>query len=89
MFYYHGEQLYAVRKGQFKAHFKTKTSYVGQKEAKLHDPPLLYHLGHDPSEKHDIAPQHSEVIAEIQALAKAHTNSIEPVESHLEAKIEN
>lgn len=87
MFYYHGEQLYAVRKGPFKAHFKTKTSYVGQKDAKVHEPPLLYHLGHDPSEKFDIAPQHAGIIAEIKDLAKEHSASIEPVESHLEKRI--
>ncbi len=30
MFYYHGEECYAVRSGMYKAHFKTKTSYTGQ-----------------------------------------------------------
>ena len=86
MFYYHGEQLFAVRKGPFKAHFQTKTSYVGQKEAKQHEPPLLYHLGNDPSEKYDIAPQHSEVITEIRKLAETHRASIEPVENQLEKR---
>ena len=35
MFYYHAEQLYAVRRGPYKAHYLTKTSYAGQKEAKV------------------------------------------------------
>ena len=84
MFYYHGQQLYAVRHGDYKVHWKTKTSYVGQKQAEEHDPPLLYNLSHDPSEKHDIAADHPEIIAELETLAKAHSESIEPVTNQLE-----
>ncbi len=84
MFYYHGQQLYAVRHGDYKAHWKTKTSYAGQNQAEVHDPPLLYNLSHDPSEKHNIAADHPEIIAELDAIAKAHTESIEPVTNQLE-----
>lgn len=87
MFYYHGQQLFAVRQGEFKAHFQTKISYTGQKEAESHDPPLLYHLGHDPREKFDVAKGNEAVIAEIRKLAEAHKASIEPVASHLESRI--
>ncbi len=88
MFFYHGEQLYAVRRGPWKAHYFTKTSYVGQKEAKTHEPPLLYHLGHDPSERHDLAPGHGETLAEIDEVAKAHTASLTPVENQLVKRLE-
>ena len=37
MFYYHGEQLYAVRSGLYKAHFKTKTSYVRGAKMEEHE----------------------------------------------------
>ena len=84
MFFYHGEQLFAVRHGDFKAHWKTKTSYVGQKNAEVHDPPLLYNLSIDPSEKHDIAADHPQVIAELEAIAEAHRSGIEPVTNQLE-----
>ena len=70
MFYYHGEQLYAVRSGIYKAHFKTKTSYVRGQKMVEHNPPLLYHLGHDPSEKHDVAKDHPDIIEKIQKLAE-------------------
>ena len=83
MFYYHGEECYAVRSGMYKAHFKTKTSYTGQKEAVTHDPPLLFHLGHDPSEEYDIAKQHPDVIAAIRKRKSEHEASIEPVENEL------
>ena len=47
VFYYHGEQLFAVRHGKHKLHFTTKTEYAGQKPTQ-HDPPLLFHLEEDP-----------------------------------------
>jgi arylsulfatase A len=89
LFYYHDEDLFAVRHGAHKAHFQTKTSYTGQKEAVLHDPPLLFHLGHDPSEKHDIAGQHPDLIRGIRELAEAHRATVEPVENQLEKRIGN
>jgi arylsulfatase A-like enzyme len=52
-FYYRGDQLFACRLGEWKAHFKTQTGY-GQPKADAHEPPLLFHLGHDPSEKRDV-----------------------------------
>ena len=83
MFYYHGEQCFAVRSGMYKAHFKTKTSYVGQKKAEVHDPPLLYHLGHDPGEQYDIASQHPDVIDAIRKLKADHEAGVEPAENQL------
>ena len=83
MFYYHGEECFAVRSGMFKAHFKTKTSYAGQKEAVVHNPPLLFHLGHDPSEEYDIAKDHPDIIDQLQKLKAQHEASIEPAENQL------
>lgn len=87
VFYYHGEQLFAVRKGQFKAHFKTKTSYTKQKKAEIHDPPLLYHLGLDPGEQWDVAESNPEVLKLLKELADSHTAGVERVPSHLVGKI--
>lgn len=83
MFYYHGEECYAVRSGMYKAHFKTKTSYTGQRQAEVHDPPLLFHLGHDPSEEYDIAKDHPDIIAAIREVKTRHEASIEPVDNQL------
>ncbi|NOX98897.1 MAG: sulfatase [Verrucomicrobia bacterium] len=88
MFYYHGAQLFAVRSGQYKAHFKTKTSYVKGQKMVEHNPPLLYHLGHDPSEKHDIAKDNADIIEKIKQLAADHKAGIKPVENQLIKKIE-
>ena len=86
MYYYQGARLFAVRKGPFKIHFTTYTSYVKQKPVP-HDPPLLYHLEHDPSERFDIAAKHPGVVAELTALAEAHRQSVVPVEDQLAKRI--
>ena len=82
MFYYWGEQLWAVRSEAHKLHFTTKTEYVGMKPVK-HDPPLLFHLNHDPGEKFDIAKTNADTVSRLKQLAKEHQNGVEQVESHL------
>lgn len=67
LLYYRGTEVYAARLGDFKAHYITKGAYGQFGDKKIHNPPLLYHLGSDPSEKFDIAQKHPEVL---QALAK-------------------
>lgn len=86
MFYYRGQELYAVRKGAFKAHFITKPAY-GPGKAEHHDPPVLYNLAHDPSEKYDVAADHPDVIAEIIRVAEAHKAAMQPGEPQLEKVI--
>ena len=86
MFYYWGEELWGARVGDFKLHFTTKTEYVGQ-QPERHDPPLLYHLGHDPGERHNVAGQHPGVIERIRAAVKRHEESVERVPSLLTARV--
>jgi arylsulfatase A-like enzyme len=75
VFYYRGTELYAVRKGPYKAHFVTQSAYGNDKPVP-HDPPLLYHLGNDPSEKYDIAKDHPEAIAEIRKEVERHRQGL-------------
>lgn len=86
MFYYRGNELYAVRKGPFKAHFVTENAYGEDRRKTRHDPPLLFHLGLDPGERHDVAMRHPEVIDEIRRIAEAHLRTVEPVENQLETR---
>ena len=65
MFYYRRAELYAVRMGMYKAHFITESAYMKDDNLVHHDPPLLFHLGEDPSEKYNIAEDHPDVIADI------------------------
>jgi len=86
VFYYRGAKLWAIRKGFYKAHFITKSAYGRDKEVR-HDPPLLYHLGHDPSEKFNIAKAHPEVLAEIQKEVALHLANVTPGEDQLAKRI--
>jgi len=97
VFYYRGEQVFAIRKGDYKAHFITQNEYGSQTahpitnpptEIKntrtVENPPLLYNVNADPSEKFNIAAEHPEVIAEIQKVLEEHLAGLEPVENQLE-----
>ncbi|MEQ8210429.1 MAG: sulfatase [Lacipirellulaceae bacterium] len=86
MFYWRSAELWAVRWGPWKAHFTTQGCYgIGEKREQ-HDPPLVFHLGHDPSEKVNVAAHHPEIVRKLKALAEAHRKSIEPAEDQLVKK---
>ncbi|MEX2381640.1 MAG: sulfatase [Opitutales bacterium] len=80
--YYRSDELYAIRKGNFKAHFTTWTGY-SREEAERHDPPLLFQVGHDPSERFNLAENHPEILAEIDAVRQAHLGELVPGEAQL------
>jgi arylsulfatase A len=77
-FFYRGDQLFAVRSGNFKAHFTTWGGY-SKEPAKSHEPPLLFDVAQDPSENFNIAADHPDVIAAIREQVKKHKESIVPV----------
>jgi len=65
LFYYSDNELRAVRKSAYKAHFITSGAYgEGEKRAE-HNPPLLFNLAEDPGERQNIAPKHPDVIADL------------------------
>ncbi len=82
-FYYRGKDLAACRIGEWKAHFFTQTGY-GAAKRENHEPAALFHLGQDPSEKRNIAAQHPEVIAKIQAAVEEHQAGVVPGEPQLQ-----
>ena len=49
-----------------------------------HDVPELYHLLHDPSEKHNVAKDHAEVLARITKEVQQHRADLRPVTNQLE-----
>ncbi len=81
--YYRGTQLDAVRMGDYKAHFATQGAYGQFGERMVHDPPLLYHLGHDPGETTDIAAAHPDIVTQLRALADRHLATVMPVPDQL------
>ena len=83
VYFYRGTQVFAIRKGSYKAHFRTRPEY-GDPATTTHDPPLLYNLNIDPSEKYDIAEENPDIIAEIQEILEEHLATVVPVENQLE-----
>lgn len=76
-FYYRGTRVAAVRIGEFKAHFFTQTGYGGAKPVE-HNPPVLHHLGRDPSEKFDIAAKHPEIVERLIKARDEHQAAMVP-----------
>jgi hypothetical protein len=58
-------------------HFQTQNGY-GQPKAEPQDPPLLFHLGRDASEKRDVAAQQPDVLARIAEAVNAHKAGVVP-----------
>ena len=76
MFYYRRTELYAVRLGDYKAHFITEGAYGQFGERKEHATPILYNLNEDPSEQFDIAMDRPEIIEDINALVAEHQSTL-------------
>jgi arylsulfatase A len=87
-FYYRGTQLYAARKGAFKAHFITRSAY-GPDMPVRHDPPLLFNLEHDPAERFDVAASHPDVLAQISQEVQRHLAAVKPVKNQLQGTIKD
>jgi arylsulfatase A-like enzyme len=85
-FYYRDTELYAVRKGPWKAHFVTRTGY-GPDKPEIHAQPLLYNLVEDPSESFDVAKQHPEALAGVVKEMEQHRASMIPGKPQLEDRI--
>lgn len=88
MFYYRGTHLYAVRKGAYKAHFTTELNYLPDNRREAHDPPLLFNIEQDPSEKYNIADQHPEIIAGIKKIVREHQAKLIKGKDQLAARIQ-
>ena len=72
LFYYWDDELRAVRRGPYKAHFITSGSYGDGGSRSEHSPPLLFNLAEDPGEHHNIAKAHPDIVAELIRETEAH-----------------
>ena len=81
--YYRGTELYAARLGNYKAHFITQGVYGQFGDREEHDPPILYHLNHDASERFDIAEGNEEILGQIQELVEGHRANLVPGKDQL------
>jgi arylsulfatase A len=89
MFYYRGQQLFAVRQGAYKAHFVTMTEYQKDNDRREHNPPLLFNLDHDPGENYECGAKHPEVLEAIRKLVERHSSNMVKGKDQLVARIPN
>ena len=76
LFYYWDNELRAVRKGNYKAHFITSGAYDDPEPRTTHNPPLLFDLSVDPGERFNVAAEHLEVVADLVRTANAHRAAV-------------
>jgi arylsulfatase A len=75
-FFYWDNELRAIRKGDYKAHFITSGAY-GDGEARTeHNPPLLFNLADDPGERRNIAAAHPDIVADLVRAAETHRRGV-------------
>ena len=84
-FYYRGTRLMAVRLGPHKAHFITQGAY-GQaaRNPVAHDPPLVFDLETDPSERHPLKSPPADLLARIDTAVQKHRATVQPPPSQLD-----
>lgn len=82
LLFYRDDNLMAIRKGPWKLHFMTQAGY-GQREPETHDPPLLFHLDHDPGEQHNVAAQHADVVTDLLKSAETARGHVQAAPSQL------
>jgi len=75
--YYIDGKLTAIRKGPCKAHFLTQVEFGG-KIREMHDPPLLFNLEEDPSERHEVGKEHPEIVNDLIVEADKHKREARP-----------
>ncbi len=74
-FYYNAEDLRAVRKGPWKLHLATNEPASGGGISK-HEPPLLYNLTVDPSEKYNVAAENPAAVRDLLAALDEHKKTM-------------
>jgi len=76
LFYYWDNELRAVRKDAYKAHFITGGAYGEGEPRRERTPPLLFNLLDDPGERHDIAAAHPDIVADVMREADVHRRAM-------------
>ncbi len=82
MLFYRAGEMFAFRQGPYKIHFLTQTGYT-EPQPTPRDPPTLYHLEHDPSEKYDISAANPELAERLAKLARQRDAELERGEDQL------
>jgi arylsulfatase A len=84
-FYYDDNVLSAVRKGPWKACIAMRPGYgPDRKNLTRHDPPLLFQVEQDPSERFDVSKDHPAVVADLLAEIERHRAGLKVAPSQLD-----
>lgn len=75
-FYYWNSELRALRKGNYKVHFITSGAYGEGDPRTEHNPPLLFNLAEDPSERFNIAARYPDIVADLVKAAEVHRKTV-------------
>jgi arylsulfatase A-like enzyme len=86
MAYYRMGELYAFRQGRYKVHFVTEGRYGLAPQRTDHDPPLMFDLDEDPSERFDVAMERTEALAAVVAAAERYRANMTVAEPLFDAR---
>ena len=75
VYYRHGE-VYALRRGRYKAHFATEGVYGDPEPRVVHDPPLIFDLGQDAGERYALERPDPALVEEFRRLKAAHEQGV-------------
>ena len=67
-----------MRRGPWKLHLKTVNPASGKEKPQVHDPPLLFHLTTDPSERFNVADRHPDVVDQLLKEIEEHRRTLKP-----------
>ncbi|MFC3415419.1 sulfatase family protein [Algoriphagus hitonicola] len=88
LYYYHQDQLFAIRRGPLKAHFRSHDSiYGGDRNYKEYDPLLLFNIEQDPGEKFPLENLDDNIIKEFKSLFAKQVKNVVPTQSKIDSKI--
>jgi len=77
LYFYREGQIYAIRLGDYKAHFITETEYLEDNGYTEHfEKPLLYNVMTDPGELYDVGNQHPEIVEEMKFLREKQIKTV-------------
>ncbi len=84
MFFYHGDRVFAARKGDYKLYFYSNNPLGYPEKIEQLEKLKLYNLSHDPSERIDLADKYPDIVKEIQQAVVNHKAGVIPAPTQLE-----